>query len=119
MAAALGCASASGYWAQSRDYDLSRKILRNHNNNNRKGFRVACISSTAVFDSYKTLRIQPGASESEVKKAFRQLALQVLFSFSPDNFFQLIGYLFWVILFLSKIHGSTFLSFFSIFFFSF
>ncbi|XP_042000627.1 chaperone protein dnaJ 8, chloroplastic-like [Salvia splendens] len=78
MAAALGCASASGYWAQLRDNDLSRKNLGNHNN--RKGFRVSCISSAAVFDSYKTLRIQPGASESEVKKAFRQLALQ----YHPD-----------------------------------
>ncbi|KAL1554103.1 chaperone protein dnaJ 8, chloroplastic isoform X1 [Salvia divinorum] len=79
MAAALGCASASGYWAQIRDNDLLRKNLGNHNNN-RKGFRVSCICSSAVFDSYKTLRIQPGASESEVKKAFRQLALQ----YHPD-----------------------------------
>ncbi|XP_057787826.1 chaperone protein dnaJ 8, chloroplastic [Salvia miltiorrhiza] len=78
MAAALGCASASGYWAQFRDNDMSRKNLGNHNN--RKEFRVSCISSAAVFDSYKTLRIQPGASESEVKKAFRQLALQ----YHPD-----------------------------------
>ncbi|KAH6819565.1 Chaperone DnaJ-domain superfamily protein [Perilla frutescens var. frutescens] len=77
-AAALGCASASasGSWSQFRD-DLSRKNFRNHNN--KKGFRVSCISS-AVFDSYKTLKIQPGASESEVKKAFRQLALQ----YHPD-----------------------------------
>ncbi|XP_042000133.1 chaperone protein dnaJ 8, chloroplastic-like isoform X2 [Salvia splendens] len=78
MAAALGCASASGYWAQLRDNDLSRKNLGNRNK--RKGFRVSCISSAAVFDSYKTLRIQPGASESEVKKAFRQLALQIVMS---------------------------------------
>ncbi|XP_047938761.1 chaperone protein dnaJ 8, chloroplastic isoform X2 [Salvia hispanica] len=78
MAAALGCASASGYWAQLRDNDLLRKNLGNRNN--RKGFRVSCISSAAVFDSYKTLRIQPGASESEVKKAFRQLALQIVMS---------------------------------------
>lgn len=84
MAAALGCASASGYWAQLRDNDLSRKNLGNHNN--RKGFRVSCISSAAVFDSYKTLRIQPGASESEVKKAFRQLALQVYSPIISTNF---------------------------------
>ena len=32
------------------------------------------------MDPYKTLRIQPGSSESEVKKAFRQLALQ----YHPD-----------------------------------
>lgn len=39
--------------------------------------RVSCSSSVSMVDPYKTLKIQPGASESEVKKAFRQLALQV------------------------------------------
>ncbi|KAK8584696.1 hypothetical protein V6N13_138647 [Hibiscus sabdariffa] len=42
--------------------------------------RVCCSYSASVTDPYKTLRIQPGASESEVKKAFRQLALQ----YHPD-----------------------------------
>ncbi|KAE8710922.1 Chaperone protein dnaJ 8 [Hibiscus syriacus] len=42
--------------------------------------RVCCSYSSSVMDPYKTLRIQPGASESEVKKAFRQLALQ----YHPD-----------------------------------
>ncbi|XP_041020892.1 chaperone protein dnaJ 8, chloroplastic-like [Juglans microcarpa x Juglans regia] len=37
-------------------------------------------SSSSVMDPYKTLRIQPSASESEIKKAFRQLALQ----YHPD-----------------------------------
>ncbi|MGR2462715.1 J domain-containing protein, partial [Salmonella enterica] len=32
------------------------------------------------MDPYKTLKIQPGASETEVRKAFRQLALQ----YHPD-----------------------------------
>ena len=40
-------------------------------------FTAASYSSPSVMDPYKTLRIQPDASESEVKKAFRQLALQV------------------------------------------
>jgi hypothetical protein len=31
------------------------------------------------MDPYKTLRVQPGASESDVRKAFRKLALQVWF----------------------------------------
>ncbi|KAK4350173.1 hypothetical protein RND71_029486 [Anisodus tanguticus] len=44
--------------------------------NNKNGFRVSCT----VADPYKTLRIQPGASESEVRKAFRQLALK----YHPD-----------------------------------
>lgn len=43
--------------------------------------RVCCSKSksksSSVMDPYKTLRIQPGASESDVRKAFRQLALQV------------------------------------------
>ncbi|KAK4566115.1 hypothetical protein RGQ29_002354 [Quercus rubra] len=37
-------------------------------------------SASSVIDPYKTLKIQPGASESDVKKAFRQLALQ----YHPD-----------------------------------
>ncbi|KAJ6428257.1 hypothetical protein OIU84_023639 [Salix udensis] len=43
-------------------------------------FTAASYSSPSVMDPYKTLRIQPGASESEVRKAFRQLALQ----YHPD-----------------------------------
>lgn len=44
------------------------------------GVKVSCSYSSSVVDPYKTLRIRPDASESEVKKAFRQLALQVWFS---------------------------------------
>ncbi|MED6174378.1 hypothetical protein PIB30_068533 [Stylosanthes scabra] len=43
-------------------------------------FRISCSSSSSVVDPYKTLRIQPDASESEVRKAFRQLALK----YHPD-----------------------------------
>lgn len=67
MAAAVGCRPA---WAQFNG------SLRNKNGNNYKnGFRVSCVST--VSDPYKTLSIRPGASESEIKKAFRQLALKV------------------------------------------
>ncbi|KAI7731402.1 hypothetical protein M8C21_011513 [Ambrosia artemisiifolia] len=47
-----------------------------------KRFRViSCVSSSHLTsDPYKTLSIRPGASESEVKKAFRQLALK----YHPD-----------------------------------
>ena len=48
--------------------------------NKMKKVRVCCSSSSSVMDPYKTLRIQPGASESDVRKAFRQLALQ----YHPD-----------------------------------
>ncbi|ONI16474.1 hypothetical protein PRUPE_3G100300 [Prunus persica] len=40
---------------------------------------VSCVYSS-VMDPYQTLKIQPGASESEVRKAFRQLALK----YHPD-----------------------------------
>ncbi|KAF5741795.1 putative Chaperone protein dnaJ 8 chloroplast precursor [Tripterygium wilfordii] len=44
--------------------------------------KVCCVASSPslVMDPYRTLRIQPDASESEVKKAFRKLALQ----YHPD-----------------------------------
>ncbi|KZV44177.1 chaperone protein dnaJ 8, chloroplastic-like [Dorcoceras hygrometricum] len=78
MAAAVGCTSASNCWGQWKDCNSP---VRNLRNNNKKKFRVSCVSSSpAVSDPYKTLRIDPGASESEVKKAFRRLALQ----YHPD-----------------------------------
>lgn len=68
------------------------KIMRKRNDR----FRVCSSSSSSSYsDPYKTLRIHRGASETEVKKAFRKLALQVgkfvvlfiiilfLFLFSP------------------------------------
>ncbi|KAL1298006.1 chaperone protein dnaJ 8, chloroplastic [Arachis duranensis] len=46
-----------------------------------KRLEICCSSSSSsLTDCYKTLRVQPGASQSEVKKAFRQLALQ----YHPD-----------------------------------
>ncbi|CAN1224330.1 Chaperone protein dnaJ 8, chloroplastic [Linum perenne] len=44
----------------------------------RKSSRMFCVSSSLVKDPYTTLRIQPDASESEVKKAFRKLALEIV-----------------------------------------
>lgn len=59
--------------------------LRKKKTPKRVNFCSASYSS-AVADPYKTLRIQPDASESEVKKAFRQLALLVKISFFFSNF---------------------------------
>ncbi|RDX63135.1 Chaperone protein dnaJ 8, chloroplastic, partial [Mucuna pruriens] len=60
---------------------LSRMQLRGgkgkETNLQKKKVGICCSSLT---DSYNTLRIQPGASKSEVKKAFRHLALQ----YHPD-----------------------------------
>ncbi|KAJ4951522.1 hypothetical protein NE237_028354 [Protea cynaroides] len=63
--------SSSSSWIQ-------RGFLKNKKAKTRK---VSCvISCNGLTDQYRTLRIQPGASEGEVKKAFRQLALQ----YHPD-----------------------------------
>ncbi|OAY37020.1 chaperone protein dnaJ 8, chloroplastic [Manihot esculenta] len=71
-----GCVGSSSAWFQIKN----RRKKNNHMGRERtRSFRVSS-SSSSVMDPYKTLRIQPGASESEVKKAFRQLALQ----YHPD-----------------------------------
>ncbi|KAI3442514.1 uncharacterized protein J3R85_000701 [Psidium guajava] len=44
------------------------------------GVRVSCSYSSSVMDPYTTLRVHRSASEAEVKKAFRRLALQ----YHPD-----------------------------------
>ena len=68
-----GNGSSSSYWTQFRDRQRKQKRMN----------RVKiCCSSSSTRDPYKTLRIHPGASGSEVKKAFRQLALQVPFLIS-------------------------------------
>ncbi|CAI9766169.1 unnamed protein product [Fraxinus pennsylvanica] len=71
-AVVVGCGSASISWVQLKDSSSKRNV--------KNRFRVSCVSSSAVSDPYNTLRIHPGASASEVKKAFRQLALQ----YHPD-----------------------------------
>ncbi|XP_059642387.1 chaperone protein dnaJ 8, chloroplastic [Cornus florida] len=74
--------NSSSSWIHLKDSKKKKKkknmMMRRSHNNNR--VKVSCVSSYAVTDPYSTLRIQPGASESEIKKAFRQLALQ----YHPD-----------------------------------
>ena len=69
--AGLMCRNGSS-WIQLKEKKNSSK-KRNPSNR----VRVCRAAYSSVMDPYKTLRIEPGASESEVKKAFRQLALQV------------------------------------------
>lgn len=76
-----GCGSASASWIRLKN--CSKKKTKGEN----VRFGVSCVYSPSVSDPYKTLRINPGASESEVRKAFRQLALQVS-SFSLPNLFR-------------------------------
>ncbi|GMI81981.1 hypothetical protein HRI_001867400 [Hibiscus trionum] len=73
MASAIGMMGGKGCssWMQAKEKGKKKTGSRD---------RVCCSYSSSVMDPYKTLRIQPGASESEVKKAFRQLALQ----YHPD-----------------------------------
>ncbi|KAB2028818.1 hypothetical protein ERO13_D05G119000v2 [Gossypium hirsutum] len=73
MASAIGMIGGKGCSSWMQVKEKGKKKMANR-------VRVYCSSAPSVMDPYKTLRIQPGASESEVKKAFRQLALQ----YHPD-----------------------------------
>ncbi|KAF3630306.1 putative magnesium transporter MRS2-1-like [Capsicum annuum] len=64
-----GCESASSSWI---------RLKKKKGENVRVG--VSCVYSPSMRDPYKTLRIQPDASESDVRKAFRKLALQTVMS---------------------------------------
>ncbi|KAI7985593.1 hypothetical protein LOK49_LG14G01498 [Camellia lanceoleosa] len=70
-----GCGSSS--WIQLKN-SKKKKVMRK--NDKVRVCTASYSASSAVTDPYKTLRIQPGASKSKVKKAFRQLALQ----YHPD-----------------------------------
>lgn len=74
-AAAFGVIGSNGSSVSWMQFNRKEKKLNKMNNK----ARIFCSisSSSSVMDPYKTLRIQPGASESEVRKAFRRLALQV------------------------------------------
>ncbi|XP_054790731.1 chaperone protein dnaJ 8, chloroplastic-like isoform X1 [Prosopis cineraria] len=72
VAGVIGSNRSCSSWIQFKNSEKKQKRLNR--------VKISCSSSSSVMDPYKTLRIQPGASESEVKKAFRQLALQ----FHPD-----------------------------------
>ncbi|WOH09956.1 hypothetical protein DCAR_0729417 [Daucus carota subsp. sativus] len=74
MASFGGVVSARG----SSSSLFMKKDPRKKRNQSRL-FKINCVSTFSA-DPYKTLRINKGASESEVKKAFRQLALQ----YHPD-----------------------------------
>ncbi|KAL9460043.1 hypothetical protein AB3S75_003273 [Citrus x aurantiifolia] len=83
MASVAGTIGANGSSGSSSSWTQLKNMKKNKMMMGR--VKVICSasyssSSSSVMDPYKTLRIQPGASESEVKKAFRQLALQ----YHPD-----------------------------------
>lgn len=75
-----GCVSSS-LSSLRKMKDLKKKKTTNGGDGSGMRFRVSCgysNSSDVASDPYKVLRIHRGASEYEVKKAFRQLALKVL-----------------------------------------
>ncbi|KAK9684273.1 hypothetical protein RND81_10G198200 [Saponaria officinalis] len=76
MAAAVGISISGGVSSFSRN--LRMKGVR-RNGSSRVGF-VSASSTTGYADPYDTLSVRRDASESEVKKAFRRLALQ----YHPD-----------------------------------
>ena len=87
MAASLTMAAMTAYSSSSSSSSSSSfTFLKNNkkvmpmkrNRKNRVGFVSASATST-LMDPYQTLSVHPGSSESEVKKAFRRLALQVDF----------------------------------------
>ena len=84
MASAIGMIGENGSFSWMQVQEKRKKKTMNR-------VRVCC-SASSVLDPYKTLRIQPGASESEVKKAFRQLALQVIFFSLNSSFFFIFDY---------------------------
>ncbi|KAF5177804.1 Chaperone protein dnaj 8 protein [Thalictrum thalictroides] len=74
MATSFGSVNG-GKWGIQNSSCLKKKT----NNTNKQRRMISC-SYSSLKDQYRTLQIQPGASESEVKKAFRTLALQ----YHPD-----------------------------------
>ncbi|MED6216106.1 hypothetical protein PIB30_004592 [Stylosanthes scabra] len=79
MAAAASVAGVVGVKGSSSSSSWMKQFKGSKGKKMNNKFRISCSSSSMV-DPYKTLRIQPDASESEVRKAFRQLALK----YHPD-----------------------------------
>ncbi|XP_047328147.1 chaperone protein dnaJ 8, chloroplastic-like [Impatiens glandulifera] len=80
MAAVAMIGRCSSSWIQLNDAKNRTTTTTTRNGRGRGRGRICSVYSSTVADPYKTLRIQPGASEPEVKKAFRKLALQ----YHPD-----------------------------------
>ncbi|RRT36237.1 hypothetical protein B296_00044435 [Ensete ventricosum] len=73
-----GASSSSSGWCAGRG-----EVLKGMRKAGRGGGNVRCAAAAAagsMADHYRMLRIHPGASEKEVKKAFRKLALQIVMS---------------------------------------
>ncbi|KAK1360070.1 chaperone protein dnaJ 8, chloroplastic-like [Heracleum sosnowskyi] len=74
----LGAGGSCSSLSSTKFRNVSRLNIKSLENNVK--FKVRCAYSAVSFDPYSTLDIHTGASESEVKKAFRRLALK----YHPD-----------------------------------
>ncbi|GAB4850557.1 hypothetical protein Ancab_029866 [Ancistrocladus abbreviatus] len=82
MAAAMTVGMVGGGTGASCSASSWSMRFRRRLDNKTSRVRAGSVSASAisVADPYRTLKIERGASESEVKKAFRRLALQ----YHPD-----------------------------------
>ncbi|XP_071723465.1 chaperone protein dnaJ 8, chloroplastic-like [Rutidosis leptorrhynchoides] len=78
----MACAAVAGViGGNGSAWISSNNKTKKRNHKTGRVIKVSCsYSSSSVMDPYKTLMIQHDASESDVKKAFRRLALQ----YHPD-----------------------------------
>ncbi|XP_021759343.1 chaperone protein dnaJ 8, chloroplastic-like [Chenopodium quinoa] len=72
-------AAVKGLSSSISSFSPLMKKRKNKTSRNRVAF-VSASAATTYADPYQTLSVHRGASESEVKKAFRRLALQ----YHPD-----------------------------------
>lgn len=71
MNSMVASSSSIGSWARRGGVAKGRRKA------GRSRGDVRCAAAASLADQYRMLRVQPGAPEKEVKKAFRKLALQV------------------------------------------
>ncbi|XP_047314663.1 chaperone protein dnaJ 8, chloroplastic [Impatiens glandulifera] len=71
--------TSSTSWIQSNGF-IRSTTTRTIKNKKKKSLFCVVVSRSSMTDPYKTLKIHPDASESEVKTAFRRLALK----YHPD-----------------------------------
>ncbi|XP_065047063.1 chaperone protein dnaJ 8, chloroplastic-like [Musa acuminata AAA Group] len=74
MNSMVASSSSIGSWARRGGVAKGRRKA------GRSRGDVRCAAAASLADQYRMLRVQPGAPEKEVKKAFRKLALQ----YHPD-----------------------------------
>ncbi|RWW04243.1 hypothetical protein GW17_00032543 [Ensete ventricosum] len=83
MAMSMGMMGSTGaFWSSSSMGSWARRggVTKGRRKVGRSRGDVRCAAGASLADQYRMLRVQPGAPEKEVKKAFRKLALQIVMS---------------------------------------